>query len=126
MKRLWLSIGILIFLLAATMANTWAIERITGQLSDLLLQAEALADSGDWSQAESLTRQALERWNSSTDYLYTVLRHADTDAVNTGLQEVLELICCQEPGEYASSNARLLAQIHLLAEMERLNLKNLL
>jgi len=125
-KRLWICAGILLFLLAATTVNTWAIDRITEELGATLAQAEALAESGDWAQAEALTRRALGRWEDSSGYLYIVLRHSDTDEVNTGFREVLEFINCQEGGEYSAANAELIARIELLADMEQFNLKNLL
>lgn len=126
MKRLWICAGILLFLLLATIANTMAIGHITRELSGTLIQAEALAETGDWKQAEALTRQALDQWEASSSYLYVVLRHSDTDQVNTGFREVLEFIYCQEGGEYSAANAELIARIDLLADMERLTLKNLL
>ena len=126
MKRLVICAGILIFLLAATLVNSWALERTSNRLSDLLEQAESLAESGDWAQAEALTLQAQQSWTDASDYLYIVLRHSDTDQVDTGFREVLELLRCRESGEYSSVNSRLTAQIRLLSEMEQFTLKNLL
>ncbi len=66
------------------------------------------------------------RWEDQEKYLYTVLRHSDTDEIFTSFREVGEFINCQEGGEYSAANARLIAQIELLYKMEQFNLKTLL
>ena len=69
MKRLWYCVGILVLLLSGTLINAWAIQRTTHTLSDMLLQAESLAEAGDWSQAEHITQKALNHWDDASDYL---------------------------------------------------------
>lgn len=126
MKRAWIAGGVLIVLLIAAWANSWFIRSFTASLSDTLAQAETLAESGDWDQAGQLTQEAHQRWDSTSTYLCTVLRHADTDQVDISFHQVLEFLERQEDGEYSSANAALMSQIQLLAEMEQLTLKNLL
>ena len=126
MKRAWIAGGILAVMLLAAWGNSWFIRSFAGSLSDSLAQAEALAEAGDWAEAGRLTQEAHERWDRASVYLCTVLRHSDTDQVDTSFHEVLEFIECQESGEYSSANAVLMEEIELVAEMEQLNLKNLL
>lgn len=126
MKRLWIACGILAAVFAATLCNAHYLNGFTSGLTDLLTQAEAKAEAGAWGEAEALTRQAREDWESHNSYLHIMLRHADTDAVHTGFREVQEFISCQEGGEYSAANARLMAQIGLLYEAEQLTFKNIL
>ena len=45
----------------------------------------------------------------------------------SGVKEMdLRKIRCEEGGEYSAANARLIAELELLAEAEQLNLKNIL
>lgn len=126
MKRLWIACGILAVLFAATLYNASYLDRLTDSLSDQLTQAEACAEAGDWAEAARLTEGAFDEWESHTLYLHVLLRHADTDDVNSSFQEVGEFITCQESGEYSAANARLMTQIRLLYEAEQLSLKNIL
>ena len=126
MKRLWIACGILAVLFAATLYNASYLDRLTASLADQLTQAEACAETGDWAEAARLTEGAFDEWESHTLYLHVLLRHADTDDVNSSFQEVGEFITCQESGEYSAANARLITQIRLLYEAEQLSLKNIL
>ena len=126
MKRLWIACGILAILFAATLYNASYLNRLTASLADQLTQAEACAEAGAWAEAARLTEGAFDEWESHTLYLHVLLRHADTDDVNSSFQEVGEFITCQEGGEYSAANARLITQIRLLYEAEQLSLKNIL
>lgn len=126
MKRLWIACGILAALFAATLYNAGYLDRLTASLADQLTQAEAWAEAGNWDEAARLTEEAFQDWESHTLYLHVLLRHADTDDINSGFQEVGEFITCEESGEYSAANARLITQIRLLYEAEQLSLKNIL
>ncbi|WP_294552206.1 DUF4363 family protein [uncultured Pseudoflavonifractor sp.] len=126
MKRLWIACGILAAIFAATLYNASYLNRFTASLSDRLTQAEAWAEAGNWAEAARLTEDAFQAWESHNLYLHVLLRHSDTDDINSSFQEVGEFISCQESGEYSAANARLITQIRLLYEAEQLSLKNIL
>lgn len=126
MKRLVISLLILLLLTTAGFSNTAHLNTITDTLSQLLEEAESAGESGDWERARETTQTAQEYWQRSAAYLYIVLRHDYTDDVNTGFSEVLELIEWEETPEYAAANGELIAQVEHLSEAEQLTLKNLL
>lgn len=127
MRRLWISASLLIVLFCATLYNSHYLHNYTQELTTLLIQAEACVVDGDWDAASDKTEAALDRWKSRENYLHTVLRHADTDAILLDFQEVRQFIDHREAGgEYSAANARLITRIGLLYEMEQFNLKNLL
>ena len=126
MQRLWIAAALLASVIILALWNSWYLKSYLTRISDLLVHAEVLAEEGDWEGAGRLTQDAYRRWDGKTGYLYTVLRHADTDEVYAGFREVREYLFCQEAGEYSAANARLVAQLELLWEMEQLTLQNLL
>lgn len=126
MKRVWIALGILLLVFAATLLHSQTIATLSFDLSALLEEAEANAEQGDWMGAKELTQTAREKWEGQANYLYFTLRHTETDAIYTGFCEVAEFIECQEAGEYSAANARLIANLELLAEAEQLSLKNIL
>ena len=78
MRRLWIAVAFLAAVFAATLVNSHYLKTFSTELTSLLTQAESLAERGEWSEAESLTQQALASWEEHDLYLYTMLRHSDT------------------------------------------------
>ena len=128
MKRLYISAALIILIGALSGVHIWLLGRFTGELAELLTQAQAQVELEDWEQAARLTRQAKERWTGHEGYLHTTLRHTDIDAVLISLDEALAFLEGEEKqsAEYAAVNARLLTQLELLVEAELPTLTNLL
>lgn len=126
MKRLWIAVGILFVIFAATLYNAHYLDRLTSELADILDRAEARAEADDWDSSRKLTEQAEQYWDDHTLYLHISLRHSDIDGIETGFEEVREYLQLEERGEYSAANARLVAQIGLLYEAEQLSIKNVL
>lgn len=126
MKRLWIALALMGVLLGGTLAHTISLQGFTGGLTGALEEAQTLAQADDWDRARTLTEQSLQTWRERDVYLHVLLRHADTDQIYAGFQEVLALLESGEYGEYAAANARLITQIGLLSEAEQLNLKNIM
>ena len=126
MKRIVIAMALLVGIFSACLAHSIYLSGFIRDLTVTLEQAEAKAEQEDWTGAKDLTQQAAEKWQKNSTYLHILLRHSDTDQVYTGFGEVKEFIQCQEGGEYSAANARLIAQLTLLAEAEQLTLKNVL
>ena len=126
MKRLWIAAALLLFLLGASLTNAWYAQNVTDGMRQRLREAQTLAEQGDWSRAESLTRQAYEDWQGHRFYFHTTMRHSDTDQVLRDFRSVLEYLQLQEPDQYNAANADLMAQLELLAEMEQPTVENVL
>ena len=126
MRRLWVALALLAFLLGASLTNAWYAQRLTGDMREGLSQAQHLAEQGDWGRAEALTRQVYEDWQNHHFYFHTLMRHSDTDQVLRAFRTVLEYLQLQEPDQYNAANADLVAQLELLAEMEQATVVNVL
>ncbi len=127
MKRLWIAIGILVLLCAATLVNGFCLNSLTGALSQTLVQAQRAVEEEDWQRAAAMTAQADQHFRENAFYLHVTLRHDDIDTVETSFREVLELLGHRErAGEYAAANARLISLLELLAESEHPSLRNIL
>ena len=128
MKRLYVSLGLIALLAALSGVHTIYLDRITGELSELLVQAQEQVEREDWEGALRLTRQAKDQWVENDGYFHVTLRHADVDAILVSFDEALAFLQGKEhqSAEYASVNARLLAQLALLVEAELPTLTNIL
>lgn len=128
MRRLYLSIGLIALMAALSGLHIWHLSQFTGQLTQLLTQAQEQAGQQRWEEAARLTHQARDRWMDQDSYLHLTLRHTDTDAIQLSLDETLAFLegTEKQPAEYAAANARLLDQLELLVEAELPILTNLL
>ena len=128
MRRLYLSIGLVVLLALLSGLHVWHLDGFTAQLTGLLTQAQRHAEQEDWPGAALLTRQAKELWTDHEGYLHTTLRHTDIDAVLISMDEALAFLEGNEKqsAEYAAVNARLLTQLGLLVEAELPPLTNIL
>lgn len=126
MKRMWIALALLAALLCGALLHSQSLSRFTDALTGALSQAQELAGAQRWEEARALTGEALDLWQDRDLSLHILLRHGDTDQIHSGFQEVLALLSSREYGEYAAANARLITQLTLLSEAERLTLKNVL
>ena len=126
MKRLWTAAALLALLLAGSLANAQYAQTLCAGLSGRLEQAHTLAKEEQWEQAQALTREVYQNWQSHTFYLHTVMRHSDTDQILRSFQAVLQYLELQEMDQYAAANADLVTQLRLLAEMEQASVDNVL
>lgn len=126
MKRIIIALSILLLTFLATWSHSFYVSAFTEELTALLETAEIRAEHEDWEAAQELTQAAKDKWEARELYLHILLRHNETDSVYIGFREVIEFIQCQEGGEYSAANARLIAELELLAEAEQLTMKNIL
>lgn len=125
MKRAVAAVALLAVMVALGIWHVAALSDLVGGMEDLLVQAEAQAERGEWQEAEKLTLQAKDRWKAKDFYLHVALRHEALDDVDADFGEVLELLRAQEEGEYSAVNARLKIRLYLLADAERAAVENL-
>ena len=126
MKRLWISIIVLVLIFSATLVSNRVLKGITEDMTVLLRQAEESYQEGEHRKALDLTQLARQKWEEASGYLYMVLRHAESDEVLVLFTQAQCYLEQNEPGgEYTACNAALITKIELLYEMEAFTLENL-
>ena len=88
MKRLWTAAALIIALLGFTLFHSFYLSRFSNELTTILHEAEAKAESGHWENAQDLTNTAWNKWHSHDAYLHVLLRHSETDEIYIGFREV--------------------------------------
>ena len=126
MRRLWISVGLLLAMLAGSLGNAWYAKELTGGMEEQLRLAQELTENGRWDRALEVTREAYQQWQERHFYLHATMRHSDTDQILRGFRTVLEYLRLQEPDQYNAANADLMTQLELLAEMEQPSVVNVL
>lgn len=126
MRRLWISVGLLLLLLGGSLFNAWYAKELTDTMGDQLRLAQQMTETGRWEQALALTQEVYDQWESRHFYLHSTMRHSDTDQILRGFRTVMEYLRLQEPDQYNAANADLITQLELLAEMEQPSVVNVL
>ena len=126
MKRLVIASVLLLAVLGGTVFHSHYLTDCTDGYCQQLKQAAILADQNNWPRALELTKQTLAAWEHHDFYLHTMLRHIDIDSIRLTFHEVVEYLKLEEPDQYTAANAKLITQLELLAEAERLDWKNVL
>lgn len=126
MKRLWISLVLLFAMLGSTLGNSRYLNGLISEFKEQLTYAHELSAHDHWDTARQITQQVVEHWQAHDFYLHVMLPHRDIDEIHLIFREVDEYLKLEEADQYNAANAKLIAQLELLAEMEQLNLKNIL
>lgn len=126
MRRLWIASALLAALLAWSLWEGRFVNELIEGYAQTLSQARQLADAGRWDEALEATDLTFRDWQSHELCLYSQLHHDEADAVLLSFREVEEYLLLEEMDQYAAANAKLIAQLKLLGEMEQPKLENVL
>lgn len=126
MKRLWIAVSILSAIFAATLYNSWYLGSLIEDYTLRLSIAQDMTSQNAWSSATQLTEQVIRDWQTHDFYFHVMLPHKDIDEIHLTFCEVQEYLHLEETDQYTAANAKLVAQLELLAEMDQLTVKNIL
>ena len=126
MKKWMLPLGVLAAVAALAVWNGAAMSRLTEALCQSLSQCEALGCSEDWDGAAAALKECYQDWTRRQTYLHIVLEHDAVDGAEAMFRRAEAFAETEELSEFRAELADLTSQLRLLAEMERLSIKNLL
>ena len=126
MKRLWISLAVLSITATAALYSGSHLGRLSSQMGILLADAEQSALIGDWNKAAQLTDQAYHTWEQQTIFLYSTLRHTDTDNVYLYLKQAQCFAKEQDEHGYLTASSALQSKLWLMEEAEGLSIENVL
>lgn len=126
MKSFLPPILLLAALLCFSLLNCAAIVRDTDRWSAQLEQADTLAKSEDWASAEAALADSYADWNACQTFLHIVMKHEEVDGAESMYRQAFAFAETEELSEFRAEVAELRNQFRLLAEMERISIKNVL
>ena len=127
MKRLWISVGLLLLLGALAWLHVARLTALTEEFTGLLAQVNEALEQEDWDRAAKAAADMDARWERQAFYLHTTLHHEDIDAIRASIKEMRAYLASREDAaECLAVNARLINQLELLVEAELPSLKNIL
>ena len=126
MKREWIAGGLLILLLAAALGNIVYLDRLIESIEADLIEAQALADSGSFSEAEDAAERALSRWLNANAYTHIFIRHPEIDSTSDAFYELIGLLAEENAEGCPSAFEKLLYHLNCIDEMEHIRLGSIL
>ena len=119
-------LAVLAAILAFALWNGAAMTAHTDRWRSQVEQADALAQTEDWSRAVEILADSYADWSGKQTYLHIVTEHDAVDDAEAMYRRALAFAATRELTEFRAELADLRDQLRLLAEMERLNVKNVL
>ena len=126
MKRSIWGITILVALLIWGIAIAAGMGTVHEGISDLLEQAAAAAELGNWQQAEELIRQAEGKWQRYHHFTAAFADHTPMDELDGLFAELMIFLKNRESPHFASTCARLSLLAQAMADSHGLQWWNLL
>ena len=109
-----------IFVLAALLAfSLWNIRHMEGE-------TDRLALSGEWAEALDALWESYDDWSHSQTYLHIVSHHDAVDDAEAMYRRAIAFGETEELSEFHAELSDLRDQLRLIAEMEALNIRNVL
>lgn len=113
-------------ILALSLWNGAVMASDTGRWRAQLDGIAPLIDAEDWPAIEHLLVESYSDWSARQTYLHTVTEHSAVDDAEAMYRRCMAFAAAREPSELRAETADLRQQLRLLAEMERLSLRNIL
>ena len=118
-------LALLAGLLAFALWNGARITDSTARWRTQLQRADTLAQSEDWAGAAAALAQSHTDWTGSQTYLHIVSQHSAVDEAEAMYRRCQAFAAVRELSEFRAAVAGLREQLRLLAEMERLSVRNI-
>jgi hypothetical protein len=110
--------AVFLALCVLSVINIFALTRLGDDILTLSERSAEKAVAGEWSAAEALAYEALDRWTQQISYTRLVLRHADIEAASDALCDMVrESLARSVAGVYGAS-MRVKSRMDFLAAIE--------
>lgn len=126
MKAFYIPVGLLAVILGFSLWTCRYVEQQTSHWSELLEEAQALAQQEEWGQAERQLEAAYEAWDASQTFFHTIMDHQELDEAENLFAGVFAVCREQDGADFHMLLAQLMGQLRLLAETQSVSVKNIL
>ena len=126
MKQLLPPVLILLVMVSFSLWNSAAMAHSVENWCSQLDQAASLAGEEKWDGAAKALEESYRDWLRHQTYLRIVSAHDAVDSAEAMYCRAMAFAKTQEPSEFSAELAGLISQLHLLAEMEQLSVRNIL
>lgn len=125
MKRSWIGCGMLVALLAVSLAVTWGMDRIHEPIARKLEDAADCALAGEWERAEALALDAGADWKKWTHFRGCFADHSPMEEIEANFAELEVYTAARETVSFAASCGQIARQVEAMGQAHGLTWWNL-
>jgi len=126
MKRSWIGLLLLLFLLAGGLMATRAMARIHQPIAQDLDRAADHVLSGDWDRAEALSRRAMASWEASAHFRACLADHSPVEEIDAEMAQLRVYGSVRDQAAFAASCVELAKKIDAVGDAHGLFWWNML
>ena len=126
MKKFWIGVTLLAFLLTAGLLNAWGMDRNYRKIASLLTEAGDMALSGEMARGADKAEAARELWEKYRNAVATVADHGPLENVESLFAQVKTYASAENSMEFAACCRATSRQVAAVGEAQTLNWPNLL
>jgi len=116
----FLAVFIIVTLLCAV--NIYIIYETADRTAQLVKKASAAEFAGN---AESFMREAFEYWESSSGYMFMVVRHTEMDNITVSFERAIQYLKHGDSAGYYAESAAILSSLEHIKHIEQFKLQNI-
>ena len=125
MKRSWIGAGLLLVLLISGLLVTWRMAKIHDPIARDLITAGEYALSGDWGQAEALSRKAAQIWEENEVFRACFADHGPMEEIDACFAQLKIYLRMKEETAFAASCGEIARKAEAMGEAHGLVWENL-
>lgn len=110
----------LVLLLSLAVVNIHFMNKLTGNVTALIEEAQGYARAEDWTRAEKKAEEAAFLWTNSDTYTHLVLRHPEVEAATDAIYGFLQEIYAKEPGAAEGAAKAASARLNSISSIEQI------
>ena len=126
MKRLWIGIALLLFLLGAGILTTRRMDRLAQPICNLLQQASQAALQHNWEQAKPLAEEAQSLWQQNWQLCASLIDHTPMEEIDELYAKLNVYLSSADAVPFAACCAQLQAKTQATGEAHGFSWWNLL
>lgn len=126
MKRCWFGLGLLVALLAGSLALSWYMDQAHAPMAEAIDQAAQRALINDWGNAEALAQKAKGSWEKHWHINATFADHEPMESIDSLFAQLEVYADSHDPVSFAATCAQLRIRLEAMGDAHGLDWWNLL
>ena len=126
MKYFIVPAAVLALLLGLSLWNAATVDALIEPWCASVEEARSAAAREDWDAASRLLHETREAWSARHAYFHIVTAHDELEEADALFASAESFAEARDAAEFRADAAQLVAQLRVVAEMQRLTIKNVL
>lgn len=118
MNRIWAALAILVVLFSVSIWGAYEVDKMTGEVSEMLIEVRNGIDSGETEQSKDVMENVVNTWHKYHHIMSFFIPHERLENVSQTLKTTESFLETGTEDEARAECSRALDQIHTLMDTE--------